>query len=104
MKQRFLSVSAWAKKYLSWPTIICLIGLAYIIFLGEHTVFRTIDYDTQIDSLRNELAAQTDTMLYYRDLNRRLTTDPELMEQVVREQYNMKRDNEDVYIFQPADK
>ena len=72
----------------------------YIIFSGDNTVFRTIDYDRQIDSLRAELAAQTDTMLYYQDLNRRLSSDPELMERVVREQYGMKRSNEDVYIFE----
>jgi len=38
-------------------------------------------------------------MLYYRDLNRRLASDPALMEQVVREQYGMKRASEDVYVF-----
>jgi len=38
-------------------------------------------------------------MLYYRDLNRRLASDHDLMEQVVREQYGMKRTSEDVFIF-----
>ncbi len=38
-------------------------------------------------------------MLYYRELNRRLASDPVLMEQVVREQYGMKKAGEDVYVF-----
>ena len=74
-------------------------GARYIIFSGENTVFRSIEYDRTIDSLRAELEANRDTMLYYRDLNRRLASDHDLMEQVVREQYGMKRTSEDVFIF-----
>ena len=51
-------------------------------------------------SLTECLAVQRDSLEYYRDLNRRLSTDPELMEQVVREQYNMNRPNEDVFIIE----
>lgn len=39
-------------------------------------------------------------MLYYQQLNERLAGDPDLMEQVVREQYGMKRQSEDVYLFE----
>ena len=52
-----------------------------------------------IDSLRTEVEINRDSMLYYKNLNSRITTDPEVMEQVVREQHNMKRPNEDVFIF-----
>ena len=38
-------------------------------------------------------------MLYYKKLNSLITTDPEVMEQVVRERHNMKRPDEDVFIF-----
>lgn len=102
MNAQLSSAWSWLKKYLSTTTIVCLVAVGYIIFSGDNTVFRTIDYDRQIDSLRAELAAQTDTMLYYQDLNRRLSSDPELMERVVREQYGMKRSNEDVYIFESS--
>ena len=84
---------------MSVSTLVCLCVVAYIVFSGENTVFTSIDYDRQIDSLRAELQAHTDTMLYYRDLNNRLSSDRELMERVVREQYGMKRATEDVYIF-----
>ncbi|MBP3537115.1 MAG: septum formation initiator family protein [Muribaculaceae bacterium] len=104
MNKGVSSSISWLKRYLSLPTLLCIGALCYIIFSGDSTVFRTIDYDHQIDSLKAELAAQRDTMEYYRDLNRRLSSDPELMEQVVREQYGMKRATEDVYIFQPEKK
>lgn len=88
---------------MSWPTLVCILIVCYVVFSGEHTIFNTIDYDRQIDSLRTCLKAETDTMLYYRDLNSRLTSDRELMERVVREQYGMKRSTEDVYIIQKED-
>ena len=104
MKANFDSLRAWARRFLSPMTLICLLALGYIVFSGENTVFRSIDYDRTIDSLRAELEANRDTMLYYKDLNRRLASDPSLMEQVVREQYGMKRASEDVFIFNDTPK
>lgn len=60
---------------------------------------QSIEHQRTIDSLRCDLEANRDTMLYYRELNRRLASDPTLMEQVVREQYGMKKASEDVYVF-----
>ena len=93
MKERLKRAWHWAHRYLPISTILGIGLLAYIVLCGENTVHR-------IDSLEHELALQRDTMQYYRELNRRLPTDPELMERVVREQYGMKKANEDVYIFE----
>ena len=83
---------------------ICLIGtvvflVVYLGFFSESSVVRGIAYQRTIDSLKECIDQQQDSLNYYRELNRRLSTDPSLTEQVVREQYNMKRDNEDVYLF-----
>lgn len=99
MNPKLASTIDWLRKFMSPVTIVCLLVLAYIVFGGETTVFNSIDYDRTIDSLRAELEANEDTMLYYQDLNRRLASDRDLMEQVVREQYGMKRASEDVFIF-----
>lgn len=104
MNTRLSSFVSWSKRFLSPTTVVCLCVVAYIAFTGDNTVFRGIDYDKQIDSLECVLAANRDTMLYYRSLNNRLSTDPALMEQVVREQYGMKRPSEDVFIFYDSDK
>mgnify|MGYP000756230906 CR=1 FL=1 len=100
MKERLKQAWHWTHRYLPIPTILGIGLLAYIVLCGENTVFNTVDYYHRIDSLEHELALQRDTMQYYRELNRRLPTDPELMERVVREQYGMKKANEDVYIFE----
>ena len=59
-----------------------------------------IEYQRQIDSLSAEVAVVQDSVDYYRELNRRLASEPEAMERVVREQYNMKREHEDVFVLE----
>ncbi|MDE7388341.1 MAG: hypothetical protein K2M97_03700, partial [Muribaculaceae bacterium] len=86
--------------YMAWPTLVAVAVIVYIAFFGEKSVTQRVAYQRVIDSLEVCLSRQLDSLEYYRDLNHRLTTDPALMEQVVREQYNMKRQNEDVYVVE----
>ena len=52
------------------------------------------------DSLNAEIKMNRDTMLYYHELNRRLDNrDPEIIERVVREHFNMNTPDEEVYLF-----
>lgn len=104
MNQNFRSALAWAGRFLPWSTIIILALAAYILFVGDNSLVSRMKYEHTIDSLRVELQAQRDTMLYYQHLNENLERNPEVMEHVVREQYNMKRDNEDVFVFEDDDK
>ena len=92
--------TSWLRRYVALSTVLGLALIAYIVFFGEKSVTQRIEYQRTIDSLEVCLRAQQDSLEYYRDLNRRLSTDPALMEQVVREQYNMNRPNEDVYVFE----
>ncbi|MDE7467663.1 MAG: hypothetical protein K2M61_04840 [Muribaculaceae bacterium] len=85
-------------RLIALPAVIAIAVLVYLTFFSEKSVSHRLEYQTMIDSLETALQAERDTLEYYRDLNRRLNTDPVLMEQVVREQYNMKRENEDVFI------
>ena len=62
-------------------------------------MMRSIDLDRTIDSLRTEIRVNQDSLEYYKALNNRLSTSPEEMERVAREQYNMNRPDEDVYVF-----
>lgn len=86
------------KSFFALPAVIAVGVMVYLTFFSEKSVSQRLEYQTIIDSLESALQQERDTLEYYRDLNRRLNTDPELMEQVVREQYNMKRDNEDVFV------
>lgn len=74
--------------------------VVYLTFFSENSISQRIAYQKVIDSLKIDLARQEDSLRYYRSLNERLSSDPELMEQVVREQYNMNRPHEDVYVIE----
>lgn len=91
---------SWFRRYIALSTVLGLVLIAYIVFFGDKSVSQRIEYQHTIDSLELCLRAQQDSLEYYRDLNRRLSTDPELMEQVVREQYNMNRPHEDVFVIE----
>ncbi len=99
MNKHLSQLWSWTRRYLRGWTLVCLGVMAFVVFYGDHTVFSSIANDREVDSLRQVLRAKNDTTEYYRQLNLRLTTDPELMEQIVREQYRMKRAHEDVYVF-----
>ncbi len=94
----------WTRRYISLVAIV-VVGIGvYALFLQENSLFRFIESNRTIDSLRTEIKVATDTMLLYQELNSRLSTDPELMETVVRENFNMVREGEDVYVFETPEK
>ena len=93
-----VKAKSWLRRYLNVPTLLGLALIIYIVFFGEKSITQRVEYQHMIDSLQTCLAQEQDSLAYYRELNRRLSTDPEMMEQVVREQYNMKRQNEDIYL------
>lgn len=100
MNARLSVLVQWCRRYLSPWTLGCLAVVAFVVCYGDNSMFDSIDQDRTVDSLRRELAAVRDSTAHYRELNSRICTDPELMEQVVREQYGMKRPHEDVYTFE----
>ena len=63
------------------------------------SVFDSIRQEQIVDSLRCELASIRDSTEHYRRLNERLVSEPAMVEQVARENYGMKKANEDVYNF-----
>ena len=95
-----VKAKAWWRRYMPVTTLIAVGLLVYIAFFGEKSVTQRLEYQVMIDSLEQCLSQQRDSLEYYRQLNSRLDRDPELMEQVVREQYNMKREHEDVYVVE----
>lgn len=78
--------------------VIAFVG--YTLLLQDNSLFKYMQYSNTIDSLRVEIKNYRDTMEYYTRMNSLLSTDPILMERVVREQYKMRREGEDVYVFE----
>lgn len=93
----------WICRYVRIPTLLFVGLLVYLVFFGEFSAPLKAEYQHQIDSLQQCLDRQNDSLAFYQDLNRRLNCDPDLMEQVVREQYHMNRPGEDVFVFTKDD-
>lgn len=99
MSTDFKQSAQWFRRYFSLISVGVLGVVVYMIFFSDTSVVNKIEYQRVIDSLRVEVELSRDSMLYYKNLNSQLTTDPEVMERVVREQHNMKRPDEDVFVF-----
>lgn len=84
-----------------------LTGISFTVWI---LFFDRNDLLTQIDR-RNELGSLKDSKTYYtqeiekeRKISEELQSDPTTIEKYAREKYMMKRDNEDLFIIQPAEK
>lgn len=97
--EKIRNLLGWGRRYISFTLLIVVAYLAFLLFFNENSMMRSIDLDRTIDSLRTEIRVNKDSLEYYKALNNRLSTSPEEMERVAREQYNMNRPDEDVYVF-----
>lgn len=100
MKESLLKVWQWCRRYISLPLLLIVAYTVFILAFNENSYFKSVEYQSQIDSLRTEIKMNTDTMLHYQRLNAELSVNPEALERLVREQYHMQRPGEDVYIFE----
>lgn len=91
---------AWCKRYLSLTLLAAIVIGALVLFFNENSLLRTVEQEHQIDDLKAQIKDATDTLEYYRSLNRSLDTDKETMERIVREQYHMQHPDEDVYLYE----
>lgn len=90
----------WLKRYVSLSLLVVLGFIAFVLFFNDNSVAKSYDYAAQIRELEGEIAQYEDTLRYYQELNRRLDSDPQELERIVREHYHMQRPSEDVYIFE----
>ena len=84
------------RKYL-----ITVVAFAVIIgFLDENSLFRRLAYEREISQLKEEIEKyRADYEENTKRLNE-LNSNPDAIEQVVREKYLMKKPNEDIYVFE----
>ncbi len=85
------------KKVNLWLIILVVVGL-YIAFFGEHNYTEIMELEREIKELKTEIKAMKDSCSIYELKLKQLETDPETFEKIIREQYQMKRPEEDLYI------
>lgn len=85
------------KKFNFWIMVVVAFGV-YITFFSDYNYFRSMEYDARIKDLKAQIKECDDSTAVYRERLRLLESDHETLERIVREEYLMKRENEDLYI------
>lgn len=85
------------KKFNLWIVVVVAFGV-YITFFSDYNYFRLMEYDARIKDLKAQIKECDDSTAVYRERLRLLESDHETLERIVREEYLMKRENEDLYI------
>lgn len=88
----------WLPKWLSLPFIIFLAFIVMLLFYGENNYMQISKQKNEINKLNAQIKNMEDSAQYYERKYRELDTDKENLEKLAREQYRMKRINEDVYL------
>ncbi len=85
------------QKFNLWIVVVVAFGV-YITFFSDYSYFRSMEYDARIKDLKAQIKECDDSTAVYRERERLLESDHETLERIVREEYLMKRENEDLYI------
>ena len=98
MKEQIKDGWRWCRRYITFPLIVAVGYVLFVVFFNENSYSRSAELQEEINALEAEIKENNDTMQYYRRLNAGLDTDPVALERIVRENYHMQRENEDVYL------
>ncbi len=91
-------------KFKKWinRTTFCILAVGvftvYMTFFSDYNYVKIVEYDNEIKELKAQIAATQDSFSIYQAKLKALESGTESLEKIVREEYHMKRDNEDVYI------
>ncbi|MBQ9585419.1 MAG: septum formation initiator family protein [Muribaculaceae bacterium] len=98
MKLKKIKRPKWIPLWLSLPFVIFIAFIAMLLFFGDNNYMQINEQKKEIDKLNAQIKQQEDSAKYYEQKTQELNTDKETLEKLAREQYNMKRANEDVFI------
>ena len=87
----------WLPEWLNLPALLFFAFIVMLLFFGDYKFTEVSKQNTEINKLNAQIKSKEDSALYYEKKFRELDTDPENLEKLAREQYGMKRTNEDVY-------
>lgn len=97
MKFKILK-NKWLSNLLTLPKLVFVAFICSLIFFGDNSCLRKLEYNDQINDLKAQIKANQDSTKIYEAKVRELNTDRETLEKIAREKYGMKRVNEEVYI------
>ena len=95
-KIKALPIPRWARsKYALAPFALLL----YICLFDQNTLFEVISLRWKLNTIREEKLYNQAKIEEIKKRINELSGDPEKLEKFAREEYYMKRDNEDIYVL-----
>jgi cell division protein FtsB len=88
----------WLPLWLSLPFVIFIAFIVMLLFYGENNYMQINDQKKEIDKINAQIKELEDSAKLYERKTQELNTDKETLEKIAREQYSMKRTNEEVFI------
>ncbi|MBQ0121655.1 MAG: septum formation initiator family protein [Bacteroidales bacterium] len=87
----------WIPRWVSVSLVVFIIFLGWMLFFGEYNLFESYSLSSQKNDLTTEIQAMQDSAIFYDKKVNELNTDRENLEKIAREQYGMRRVNEEIY-------
>ena len=87
----------WIPLWLSIPFIIFIAFIVMLLFYGENNYMLINQQKKEIDKMNAQIKVMEDSAKFYERKTQELNTDKETLEKIAREQYGMKRTNEEVF-------
>lgn len=100
IKKHIKRFNVWVRRKVHLPLFIIAVIIVLLLIFNEDTnLMKNRQYDEEIKALTEEIKLCKDSAAYYKAKHDALLTNREDLERVAREQYNMQRSTEDVYII-----
>lgn len=87
-------------RYTKIQLLIILVIIAFAFFIGESNVFARIGHDNKIRELNGQIEYYRGQTEKDKEKLKELESDKDQIEKFARENYLMKKDNEDVFIIE----
>lgn len=87
-------------RYTKVQLLIILVIIVFAFFISESNLFARFSYDAKIMELNNQIEYYRDKSVEDKKKLEQLESDKDQIEKFARENYLMKKENEDVYIIE----
>lgn len=100
MGRKLNRFSYWLRRQSHFPVLLIGAAVVLLLFFNEETsMARTRYFDAEMASLRKQIAEARDSAEFYKNARKALMTNTEDLEVVARENYNMQKPSEDIFII-----
>ena len=100
-----MKLFSYIPSFLKNKFLLTAIGFSvWVLFFDRNDILTQISRRSELSSLKSTKTYYTQEIEKERKISEELQSDPTTIEKYAREKYLMKRDNEDLFIIQPAEK